>query len=58
MNTWRHLIFVLGDQLDENLSAFIDFDSSQDCVFMAEVREESTRGAQGKKYYALVCGRT
>ena len=42
MKTCRHLVFVLGDQLDENSAAFADFDLSQDRVFMAEVREEST----------------
>ena len=42
MKACRHLIFVLGDQLDKNSSAFIDFDARQDRVFMAEVREEST----------------
>ena len=42
MKTCRHLVFILGDQLDENSAAFADFDLSQDLVFMAEVREEST----------------
>ena len=42
MKTCRHLVFVLGDQLDENSAAFADFDLSQDRVFMAEVSEEST----------------
>jgi deoxyribodipyrimidine photolyase-related protein len=38
----RHLIIVLGDQLDEQSSAFDGFDAAQDCIFMAEVLEEST----------------
>lgn len=42
MNPCRHLVFVLGDQLDDQSSVFTDFDPSQDLVFMAEVREEST----------------
>lgn len=42
MKPCRHLIFVLGDQLDERSAAFADFDLGQDRVFMAEVREEST----------------
>ena len=42
MKTCRHLVFVLGDQLNADSSAFTDFDAAQDCVLMAEVREEST----------------
>ncbi len=42
MKTCRHLVFVLGDQLDENSAAFADFDLRQDRVFMAEVPGEST----------------
>ena len=38
----RHLVLVLGDQLDEASSAFDGFDASQDRVWMAEVAEEST----------------
>ena len=38
----RHLVFVLGDQLDHHSSAFTDFDPARDHVFMAEVRDEST----------------
>jgi deoxyribodipyrimidine photolyase-related protein len=38
----RHLVIVLGDQLDANASALSDFDASQDMLWMAEVREEST----------------
>jgi len=37
----RHLIIVLGDQLDRHSSAFDEFDPSQDAVWMAEVQEES-----------------
>jgi deoxyribodipyrimidine photolyase-related protein len=37
----RHLVCVLGDQLDRNASAFDGFDQSQDAVWMAEVREEA-----------------
>ena len=42
MKNCRHLVFVLGDQLDMNSSAFADFDAAQDRVLMAEVRDEST----------------
>ncbi len=38
----RHLILILGDQLDHESSAFVGFDSSQDAVLMIEAREEST----------------
>ena len=42
MTACRHLVFILGDQLDEKSSALADFDASQDIALMAEVREEST----------------
>lgn len=38
----RHLVLVLGDQLDANSSAFDGFDPAADAVWMAEVKEEST----------------
>ncbi len=38
----RHLILILGDQLDEQSSAFEGFDPSQDAVLMIEAQEEST----------------
>ena len=38
----RHLVIVLGDQLDADASALRDFDPTQDVLWMAEVREEST----------------
>jgi deoxyribodipyrimidine photolyase-related protein len=38
----RHLIVVLGDQLDEQSAAFDAFDSKRDAIWMAEVSEEST----------------
>ena len=38
----RHLVLVLGDQLDEDSSAFDGFDPARDTVWMAEVLEEST----------------
>jgi deoxyribodipyrimidine photolyase-related protein len=38
----RHLVLVLGDQLDRRSAAFDGFDASQDIVWMAEVAEEST----------------
>ena len=38
----RHLVLILGDQLDEASSAFEGFDPSQDVVLMIEALEEST----------------
>ena len=38
----RHLVIVLGDQLDRGSAAFDGFDASRDRVWMAEVAEEST----------------
>jgi deoxyribodipyrimidine photolyase-related protein len=38
----RHLVLVLGDQLDPQSSAFDGFDAKQDAVWMAEVKEEAT----------------
>jgi deoxyribodipyrimidine photolyase-related protein len=38
----RHLVLVLGDQLDLDAAAFDGFDAAQDAVWMAEVAEEST----------------
>ena len=38
----RHLVIVLGDQLDAQASALADFDVAHDVIWMAEVREEST----------------
>ena len=37
----RHLILILGDQLDEASSAFDGFDPAQDLVLMIEALEES-----------------
>ena len=39
----RHLILILGDQLDRHSSVFDGFDSNQDCIWMAEVATESTK---------------
>ncbi len=42
----RHLVLVLGDQLDGDGAAFDGFDPAQDAVLMMEVREEATYIAQ------------
>jgi deoxyribodipyrimidine photolyase-related protein len=44
----RRLIVVLGDQLDEASPAFSEFDPKIDCIWMAEVREESTHVVSSK----------
>ncbi len=49
----RHLVIVLGDQLDLAASAFDDFDPAQDAVWMAEVVEESTHVPSAKQRIAL-----
>jgi deoxyribodipyrimidine photolyase-related protein len=38
----RHLVLILGDQLDEASAAFDGFDPAQDVILMIEAREEST----------------
>ena len=49
----RHLVLVLGDQLDLEASAFDSFDPAQDAVWMAEVDEESTHVWSSKQRIAL-----
>ena len=49
----RHLVIVLGDQLDEQSSALADFDPKQDIVWMAEVAEESTHVWSAKQRIAV-----
>ena len=39
----RHLVLVLGDQLDRHSAAFDGFDPLEDAVWMAEVAGESTQ---------------
>lgn len=39
----RHLVLVLGDQLDRGSAAFDDFDPATDAVWMAEVAHEATQ---------------
>jgi deoxyribodipyrimidine photolyase-related protein len=39
----RHLVLVLGDQLDADSSVFDDFDPACDAVWMAEVAHEATQ---------------
>lgn len=39
----RHLILILGDQLNLDNPALEDFDPTQDAIFMAEVNHEATQ---------------
>lgn len=39
----RHLILILGDQLNLDNPALDDFDAAQDAIFMAEVSYEATK---------------
>lgn len=49
----RHLILVLGDQLNADASAFDGFDAAQDAVWMAEVDAESTQTPSTKARTAV-----
>lgn len=44
----RHLVVVLGDQLDEKSAALEGFDSQRDLILQMEVREEATYVPQHK----------
>ena len=49
----RHLVVVLGDQLDPDAAAFDGFDPREDQVWMAEVAEEATHVWSHKARIAL-----
>jgi deoxyribodipyrimidine photolyase-related protein len=49
----RHLVIVLGDQLDIEASALQGFDPAQDVVWMAEVAEESQHVWSAKQRIAV-----
>ena len=49
----RHLIVVLGDQLDPNSSAFDGFDSQQDLVWLCECPAEATQVWSHRQRIAL-----
>ena len=49
----RHLLLILGDQLDENSAVFADADPAVDVVLMVEAREESTHVWSNKIRSAL-----
>ena len=45
----RHLVLILGDQLDDDASALSDFDPQHDAIWMAEVAEESMHVVSAKQ---------
>ena len=49
----RHLVIVLGDQLDLDAAAFGGFEAAHDAVWMAEVAEESTHVWSSKPRTAM-----
>lgn len=49
----RHLVVVLGDQLDPDSTAFDGFDTKQDMVWMAEVAQESAHVWSAKPRIAI-----
>jgi deoxyribodipyrimidine photolyase-related protein len=53
MQRLRHLVVVLGDQLDLQASAFDGFDPRHDAVWMAEALEESTHVVSSKQRIAF-----
>ncbi len=53
MGSVRHLIVVLGDQLDRKAAAFDGFDKTEDAVWMAEVEHESTHVWTHKQRIAI-----
>jgi len=53
MSSIRNLVIVLGDQLDDQLSALDDFDADRDVVWMAENETEATHVWCHKKRLVL-----
>ncbi|MGQ9861755.1 MAG: cryptochrome/photolyase family protein, partial [Thiobacillaceae bacterium] len=49
----RHLVLILGDQLDPNSAALDGFDPARDRIWMAEVPEEATHVRSHKARIAL-----
>ena len=49
----RHLVLILGDQLDRNAAALDGFDPQQDVIWMAEAAEESTHVPSSKQRTTL-----
>ena len=53
MTKIRHLVLILGDQLDHQNPALSEFDSGQDLIWMAEVAQESEHVPSSKIRTAL-----
>jgi deoxyribodipyrimidine photolyase-related protein len=53
MSLCRHLVVILGDQLNRDSSAFDGFDATQDLVWMAEATDESTHIWSSKQRITL-----
>jgi (6-4)DNA photolyase len=51
--TLRHLVVVLGDQLDAGSAAFDSFDAKQDAILQMEVREEANYIPQHRRRLAF-----
>ena len=51
--TIRHLILLLGDQLDERSSALLEADPAQDVVLMIEAQEAIPRYMPGCKVRSI-----
>ena len=49
----RHLVVILGDQLNRDASAWHGFDPAQDRVWMCEARDESTHVISAKQRIAV-----
>ena len=49
----RHLVIVLGDQLDHHAAGLDGFDPKQDCIWMAEARHESCHVPSSKQRITL-----
>jgi hypothetical protein len=53
--TLRHLVAVLGDQLDANSAALDGFDAEQDAILQMEVREEASCPTASSPARVLLC---
>ena len=51
--TLRHLVVVLGDQLDADSAAFDGFDAKQDAILQMEAREEASYVPQHRRRLAF-----
>jgi len=49
----QHLVIILGDQLDDHAGALDGFDPKKDCIWMAEVKHESTHVPSSKQRIAV-----